>query len=140
MITSKKETPVKAIAEPQQNEVESLKKQIADLQIQLKSQPLSLEEKIKFYQAKQDNILKLNRLDGFADSLVTIGEEAQNSIGENEFSSEKFAVAITRKDYSYKEGSKILEINNPVLVVEVLGFALERINAKRATLRTLIEA
>lgn len=135
----KNSEPVKA-AETPKSEVERLKKELETLKAQLAEKPMSLEDKIKFYQAKQDNILKLTRLDGFATSLITIGEEVQNSIGDNDFSSEKYSIAITKKDYSHSNPLKVLEINNPVLVAEVLDFALVKINFKRTQLQTLIEA
>ena len=140
MTDSKKTTTVKPITEGQKNEVETLKKQIIELQNQLKNQPESLEEKIKFYQAKQENITKLTRLDGFATSLIQIGEDVQESIKENDFSSDRYSFQIVRKNYSSHEGNKLLDINNPVLISEVLGFALDKINVKRAHLQNLIEA
>lgn len=141
MTTSKKETPVKAIAKSENPEVEALKKQIEELQNKLQEQPLSLEEKIKFYQEKQANISKLAKLDAFAESLVKIGEDAQESAEKDEFFSERFAVRVSKRANTYREDYEdILKIQNPVLVVEVLGYALERINAKRNQLKTLIEA
>ncbi|WBL42382.1 hypothetical protein PBT90_16725 [Algoriphagus halophytocola] len=140
MTPTKKGTTVKPITEAQKNEVESLKKQIEELQNQLKSQPESLEDKIKYFQAKQENITKLNRLDGFAELLIKIGEDVKESMKENDFSSEKFAVTVTKKDYSHSQPNRILDINNPVLVSEVLAFALDKINVKRTHLQTLIEA
>ncbi len=117
-----------------------LKQENASLQIKLQDKPQSLEDKIKFYQAKQENITKLTRLDGFAASLITLGEEVQNSMGENEFTSDKFSFQVIKKNYSHHDGNKILDINNPVLVAEVLDFALGKINVKRQQLQTLIEA
>lgn len=138
--TEAKEVKSQPLPAEIQELIANLKNENASLQFKLNSQPTSLEDKIKFYQAKQENISKLARLDGFAASLVTIGEEVQNSMGENEFSSEKYSVAITKKDYSHQTPVKILDINNPVLVAEVLDFALGKINTKRQQLQTLIEA
>lgn len=138
--TEAKEVKFQPLPAEIQELITNLKSENASLQFKLKQQPASLEDKIKFYQAKQENISKLARLDGFAASLVTVGEEVQNSMGENEFSSEKYSVAITKKDYSHSNPVKILDINNPVLVAEVLDFALGKINTKRNQLQTLIEA
>lgn len=141
MTTSKKETPVKNIAKPQNEEVESLKKQIAELQSKLNEQPASLEDKIKYFQEKQANISKLTKLDAFAESLVKIGQDAQEATETDEFFSERFAVRVSKRSSTYREDyDDILKIQNPVLVTEVLGYALERINAKRNYLKTLIEA
>lgn len=130
-----------AMAKPtEKTEVEKLREELKTLKSQLAEKPMSLEDKIKFFQAKQENISKLSRLDGFAELLIKIGEEVQDSMGENDFSSEKYMVSVTKKDYSHSNPMKVLEINNPVLVVEVLDYALERINTKRESLKTLIEA
>lgn len=141
MTPTKKGTTVKPITEAQKNEVEILKKQIAELQSKLNEQPASLEDKIKYFQEKQANISKLTKLDAFAESLVKIGQDAQEATETDEFFSERFAVRVSKRSSTYREDyDDILKIQNPVLVTEVLGYALERINAKRNHLKTLIEA
>ncbi len=135
-----KEVKFQPLAPEVQELITRLKQENASLQIKLQEQPQSLEDKIKFYQAKQENISKLTRLDGFAKSILIIGEEVQNSMGENEFTSDKFSFQVIKRNYSSHDGNKVLDINNPVLVAEVLDFALGKINEKRNQLQTLIEA
>lgn len=146
---AKKSEPVEEGKEIQMNpvspeileEITRLKQENASLKIQLKEQPQSLEDKIKYFQEKQANISKLAKLDAFAESLVKVGEDAQEESETDEFFSERFSVRISKKPNKYdRDWSDLLTIQNPVLVVEVLGYALERINTKRNQLKALIEA
>ncbi|WP_439473841.1 hypothetical protein [Algoriphagus formosus] len=122
-------------------EIQAMKKELEELRAKVKAEPLSLEEKINYFQEKQRKISQLAKLDGFAEALVTIGQDAQEASEQDEFFSEKFAVRVSKRSNSYREDyDDVLKIQNPVLVVEVLGYALERINAKRNKLKTEIEA
>lgn len=139
----KKATDAKMIKLPTAKdslEVERLKKEIEELRLKLEAQPLSLEEKIKYYQEKQTNILKLDRLNDYASGLVKVGQEVQEVTEQDEFYTEKFSVRISKKTGYRNDHEDILILQNPVLVVEMLGYALERINAKRNALKILIEA
>lgn len=141
MTSQKKETPVKPISETGKNEVESLKAQIENLKKQLEQQPETLEQKIQYYQEKQKKIKQLEKLDGFAESIVKVGQDIQEEAEKDDFFSERFAVRISRKTASYRdEMEDILKIQNPVLVTEVLGYCLERINSKRDILKNAINA
>lgn len=118
-----------------------LKQENASLQAQLIQHPTTLEDKIKFFQEKKAKIDKLAKLDAYAQGLLKIGQEAQEASEADEFFSEKYSVRVSRKNHSYRdEFEDVLKIQNPVLVVEVLGYALERINSKRNQLQTEIEA
>ena len=117
----------------------TLKAQLAEFQKKLEAQPSSLEEKIRFYQEKQENIRKLSVLDGFVESLVEVGKEVQDESENDEFSTERFAVRISKKSNSYREDfDDIVKIKNPVLVAEMLGYIMERINTKRDLLKSAI--
>lgn len=125
----------------EKTELDLVKAELAELKKQLEEGPKSLEEKIKFYQEKQVNISKLAKLDAFAESLVRVGQDAQEETETDEFFSERFSVRVSKKTNKYdRDWTDLLTIQNPVLVVEVLGYALERINTKRNQLKTLIEA
>lgn len=118
-----------------------LKQENASLQAQLTQHPTSLEDKIRFFQEKKAKIDKLTKLDAYAEGLVKVGQEAQEASEADEFFSEKYSVRVSRKINSYRdEYEDLLKIQNPVLVVEVLGYALERINSKRSQLKAEIEA
>lgn len=122
-------------------EIQAMKKELEELREKVKAEPLSLEEKINYFQEKQRKISQLAKLDAIAESLVKIGEDAQEESENDEFFSEKFSVRVCKKPNRYdRDWTDILTIQNPVLVVEVLGYALERINTKRNKLKTEIEA
>ncbi len=136
-----KEVKFQPLAPEVQELITRLKQENASLQAQLIQHPTSLEDKIKFFQEKKAKIDKLAKLDAYAQGLVKIGQEAQEASEADEFFSEKFSVRVSRKNHSYRdEFEDVLKIQNPVLVVEVLGYALERINSKRNQLQTEIEA
>jgi flagellar biosynthesis chaperone FliJ len=139
--TEVKEVKLQPLPPEVQELITRLKQENASLQIKLQEQPLSLEEKIKFFQEKKAKIDKLGKLDAYAEGLLKIGQEAQEASEADEFFSEKYSVRVSRKTNSYREEFEdVLKIQNPVLVVEVLGYALERINSKRSQLKAEIEA
>lgn len=118
-----------------------LKQENASLQIKLQEQPQSLEDKIKFFQEKKVKIDKLTKLDAYAAGLVKVGEDAQEETETDEFFSEKYSVRVSKKPNKYdRDWTDVLTIQNPVLVVEVLDYALGRINTKRNQLQTEIGA
>ena len=136
-----KEVQFQPLAPEVQEMITRLKQENESLKIQLKEQPLSLEDKIRFFQEKKAKIDKLAVLDSYAENLLKIGSEAQEASEEDEFFNEKFSVRVAKRSNNYNNNSDdILKISNPVLVVEVLGYALERINAKRTKLKAEIEA
>ncbi len=116
-----------------------LKTQLAEFQKKLEEQPQTLEAKIKYFQEKQENIRKLNVLDGYVESLMEVGKDVQEESENDEFSTERFAVRISKKANSYREEFEdLVKIKNPVLVAELLGYIMERINTKRDILKTAI--
>lgn len=125
----------------QPTELDLVRAELERLKKQLEEAPKSLEDKIKFYQEKQAKINKLAKLDAYAEGLVKVGQEAQEETEADEFFSERYSVKVSRKVNKYdRDWTDVLTIQNPVLVVEVLGYALERINQKRSQLKAEIEA
>ncbi|WP_162343233.1 hypothetical protein [Cyclobacterium salsum] len=136
-----KEQTKKTTTQPTgKNEVEQLKAQIKKLETQLSQQPQSLEEKIKFFQEKQEMIKRLNLLDNYADNLLKVGEEIQKDQEEDEFLTDRYFMKITYKPTTYGSEQEVLKIQNIKLIGEVLGFAIGKINEKRNELQTLINA
>lgn len=139
----KKEQETKTVMLPratEKTEVEKLREELATLKSQMAKEPLSLDEKIKFFQEKQAKINQLAKLDTYAESLIKIGQEAQILTESDEFFTEKFAVRISKKTGYRDEFEDLVKVHNPVLVVEMLGYALERINSKRLKLQSEINA
>jgi hypothetical protein len=136
-----KEVQLQPLAPEIQELITRLKQENASLQIRLQEHPQSLEDKIRFFQEKKAKIDKLAKLDAYAEGLLKIGQEAQEASEQDDFFSERFSVRISQKSNRYRdEFEDVLKIQNPVLVVEVLGYALERINSKRDKLKAEIEA
>lgn len=136
-----KEQPKKAVTPTtEKNEVEQLKEQIKILESQLHQQPQSLEEKIKFFQQKQEMIKRLSLLDTYATGLLKIGEEMQKDTGDDDFLTERYFIKIIYKPTSYGSEQEVLKIANPRLIAEVLGYSIGKINEKRTELQTLINA
>lgn len=136
-----KEQTKKTTTQPTgKNEVEQLKAQIKKLETQLSQQPQSLEEKIKFFQEKQEMIKRLSLLDNYADNLLKVGEEIQKDQEEDEFLTDRYFMKITYKPTTYGSEQEVLKIQNIKLIGEVLGFAIGKINEKRNELQTLINA
>lgn len=136
-----KEQIKKTTTQPtEKNEVAQLKAQIKKLETQLTQQPQSLEEKIKFFQEKQEMIKRLSLLDHYADNLLKVGEDIQKDQEEDEFLTERHFLKITHKATSYGSEQEVLKIQNPKLIGEVLNFAIGKINEKRNELQTLINA
>jgi flagellar biosynthesis chaperone FliJ len=123
------------------SELDLVREELEMLKKQMEEGPKSLEDKIKFYQEKQVKINKLAKLDAYAEGLVRVGQEAQEESETDEFFSERYSVRVSRKPNKYdRDWTDVLTIQNPVLVVEILGYALERINQKREQLKNEIEA
>lgn len=136
-----KEQTKKTTTQPTgKNEVEQLKAQIKKLETQLSQQPQSLEEKIKFFQEKQEMIKRLSLLDNYADNLLKVGEEIQKDQEDDEFLTDRYFMKITYKPTTYGSEQEVLKIQNIKLIGEVLGFAIGKINEKRNELQTLINA
>lgn len=126
---------------PEKTELDLVKEELARVKKQLEEAPKSLEDKILFYQQKQAKINKLAKLDVYAEGLVKVGQEAQEESETDEFFSEKYSVRVSKKVNKYdRDWADVLTIQNPVLVVEILGYALDRLNTKRGQLKEEIEA
>ncbi|MFY0628586.1 MAG: hypothetical protein JXR07_19975 [Reichenbachiella sp.] len=137
---SKKETPQNTPSkDTPKNEVEVLKITIAKLEAEIKNQPKTLNEKIEFFKEKQEQMKKLAVLDLQVEGLNNYSEELKTEESENEFFTENFFFKISKKR-NYSQEDEILTIQNPVLINEMIGFALDKINVKRLELQTAIEA
>lgn len=125
----------------QTNEVETLKKEIEKLKSQLDNQPESLEEKIKFFQQKQEMIKRLRLLNDYAENLLNVQEQINESLKENDvFLSDHFQFKIQYKQNSYGSPKDVLTIAHPKLIGDVLGFAIGKIQDKRTEIQNQINA
>ncbi len=126
-------------AETQAPEVEALKKQVEELQKVLKGQPKSFEDRIKFFEEKQAHIKRLQKLDAYKDFTVKMLETLQTETEKDNFFTENFTLKVVNGD-GYRAEKELLKIHHPVLIGEVLEFALAKLDNKREDLINLINA
>jgi len=119
-------------AEELQKENERLKKLLA-------STPQSLADKIKFYQQKEQAIKQLDVIKGQRDYFLSVQDDLNSEIEENDFITENYALCLTHKK-GYGSDQTIFKVNNPVLVADIVGFVLGKMANKQEELEILIEA
>ncbi|MFR5660718.1 MAG: hypothetical protein ACLUDU_23055, partial [Butyricimonas faecihominis] len=116
-------------------EIESLKKQLEEANKKLQ-EPVNLEERIQYYQRKQELIMQLDRLVSESERLKTIQEEIKECIKDDEFECESYKLSLGK--LSQYRNDTVFSMNNPVVIGEVINCILNRINAKMDKLKTEI--
>ena len=116
-------------------EIESLKKQLEEANKKLQ-EPVNLEERIQYYQRKQELIMQLDRLVSESERLKTIQEEIKECIKDDEFESGSYKLSLGK--LSQYRNDTVFSMNNPVVIGEVINCILNRINAKMDKLKTEI--
>jgi hypothetical protein len=139
MKAQSKETATEGAKEVQINEVERLKAQVKELNERLQSQPQTLVERIQYFKTKDEQIKRLNTLEGYADTITTVLGEVEKASQEDGFFSDVYSLKVLKKS-GYSSEQELLKIRNPKVIGEVLQFALDSINTKKSELQTLINA
>ena len=116
-------------------EIESLKKQLEEANKKLQ-EPVNLEERIQYYQRKQEFIMQLDSLVSESESLKTIQEEIEECIEDDEFECESYKLSLGK--LSQYRNDTVFSMNNPVVIGDVINCVLNRINAKMDKLKTEI--
>ena len=116
-------------------EIESLKKQLEEANRKLQ-EPVNLEERIQYYQRKQELIMQLDRLISESERLKTIQEEIEECIEDDEFECESYKLSLGK--LSQYRNDTVFSMNNPVVIGDVINCVLNRINAKMDKLKTEI--
>lgn len=116
-------------------EIESLKKQLEEANKKLQ-EPVNLEERIQYYQRKQELIMQLDRLISESERLKTIQEEIEECIENDEFECESYKLSLGK--LSQYRNDTVFSMNNPVVIGDVINCVLNRINAKMDKLKTEI--
>ena len=116
-------------------EIESLKKQLEEANKRLQ-EPVNLEERIQYYQRKQELIMQLDRLVNESERLKTIREEIEKCIEDDEFECESYKLSLGK--LSQYRNDTMFSMNNPVVIGDVINCVLNRINAKMDKLKTEI--
>ena len=116
-------------------EIESLKKQLEEANKKLQ-ETVNLEERIQYYQRKQELIMQLDRLVSESERLKTIQEEIEECIENDEFECESYKLSLGK--LSQYRNDTVFSMNNPVVIGDVINCVLNRINAKMDKLKTEI--
>ena len=116
-------------------EIESLKKQLEEANKKLQ-EPVNLEERIQYYQRKQELIMQLDRLISESERLKTIQEEIEECIEDDEFECESYKLSLGK--LSQYRNDTVFSMNNLVVIGDVINCVLNRINAKMDKLKTEI--
>ena len=116
-------------------EIESLKKQLEEANKKLQ-EPVNLEERIQYYQRKQELIMQLDRLISESERLKTIQEEIEECIEDDEFECESYKLSLGK--LSQYRNDTVFSMNNPVVIGDVINCVLNRINAKMDKLKNEI--
>ena len=98
--------------------------------------PVNLEERIQYYQRKQELIMQLDRLVSESERLKTIQEEIEECIEDDEFECESYKLSLGK--LSQYRNDTVFSMNNPVVIGDVINCVLNRINAKMDKLKTEI--
>lgn len=133
----KNEIPEKKAPKTPKNEVETLKAEIKLLQNKLSNQYENIEDKILFFEKKQALVNRLKTLDAFANSIILVSAELEKETEKNDFFTETYFLKILKKS-GYSTETELLKIQNPIVIGEVLKFALDSINTKRNEIELLI--
>lgn len=122
------------ILKPSEPSPEDLKTENERLKRIIERVPSNLEDRINYYNQKNDWINKLSRIEREERKLKTLLEEVGENIEEDEFLSDSFSFAILRKQ-QYGNNEELLKIHNPVVVGDVLHLVLKRLQDKRDELQ-----
>lgn len=106
----------------------------------IENQPKTLQEKIDYIKKKEDLVKQLHRLEGKRNSIFAAFELVTEKQEEDEFFTDVFCLSVTHKANTYGKEDDIFKLNNPVVIGEVLQFAMARLDVKRDELQFLIES
>lgn len=120
-------------------EVANLKQEIERLKSLLQPSTESMEERIKYYQRKQELITRMNKLDISLTQLESTFEELNKQISEDAFISDTFHLKISRKP-QYSNETEIFKFYNPEIIHELVIYLSGKIQQKRDALQFQISA
>jgi len=133
------ETPVVEFRPNESGEVANLKQEIERLKNLLQPGTESMEERIKYYQRKQELITRMNKLDISLTQLESTFEELNKQVSEDVFVSDTFHLKISRKP-QYSSETEIFKFYNPEIIHELVIYLSGKIQQKRDALQAQISA
>ena len=126
-------------AQEQPESVEALKTQVLELQKRLLSLPKNLDDRIKYFNEKKELIRRLTILNANIEALEIHVTKLHEIAQINDFDTEDYSLTVEGGSGSYRKAS-IFQLKNPVIISEVIGFMMGRIDVKRLEIAAQIEA
>jgi ribosomal protein S8 len=136
---AEKKEGILTIIPKNENSADDLKKENERLKKMLAKEPKTLQEKIYFFQQKEQFIKQLDVLQKKRDQFLTVQDDLNSEIEEDEFLTNTFAIALTYKK-GYNNEESLFKVQNPVLVGELLQFVLGKMSSKIEEIEISIEA
>lgn len=122
--------------EPTREETpEELKARIKKLEAQLSQGPESFDDKIKYYQRKQELIEQLQQFDTTHDIIKQHLQAVNKEHNEDIFTSDNYSIVITGKKQGGYSEAEILKFKNPSVISDLLSFILAKVEAKQNSLQ-----
>lgn len=119
--------------------VEELKAQVQELQKRLLSLPQNLDDRIKYFNEKKELIRRLTILNTNIEALELHVTKLHEIVAINDFETEDYSLTVEGGSGSYRKTS-VFTLKNPVIISEVIGFMMGRIDVKRLEIAAQIEA
>jgi hypothetical protein len=136
--TEPQTTPEPSQAVNQDNKVQELEAEILRLQAKLAQSPENFEERVKYYQRKQELIKRLESLQSthsiITEQIVAISKEAAEDV----FISDAYKLTVTVKN-GYSSERDVLNFRNPVIIADLLSFVVGKVGEKRDQIQAEIE-
>lgn len=121
-----------------QDNSEELKAEVIRLRALLAKSPENLDDKIKFYQRKQELIKRLENLENTFTIINEHVDQVSKEAAEDLFTSDTYKLSLTIKK-GYNSESDVLQFRNPVIIAELLAFVLARVARKRDDVQNEIQ-
>ncbi len=107
-----------------------LEAEIEKLKSQLKQTPQTLEEKIEFYQVKQQKIKQLSKLGKSSDELFGHIEKLEEMVEKNDFECDEYKLSVGETTNGNYREATVFQMNNPIIIRDVIKFVLQQIDNK----------
>ena len=123
---------------PTAPKVEDLVKENEELKKKLSAMPENLEDKITFFQRKQELIKKFDRMGKNLEVLKEHRVKLSELSEEDAFFNDEYFLKVNCKEYS--RDIDIFKIQNPVIIGELIDHVLKNMEVKREALKAEINA
>jgi len=122
----------------QDTRLKELEAENSQLRAKLAQSPENFEERVKYYQRKQELIKRLASLDNSHQTIEEHINEVSKEAAEDLFVSDSYKLTVTVKN-GYSSEREVLNFRNPVIISDLLSFVLDKVGRKRQQVQTEIE-